>query len=90
MAKSEQVRTVTATQVVALTIPFVCSFMTSHAILGYARTVLDWAALLSLVGVVISAMSFSRGVRYVALLTLAGNLVGLLWYAWQEAFRFTY
>jgi EamA domain-containing membrane protein RarD len=85
MALREPERSITIMQVAALTIPVISYFMISYAPYGAIRQSTDWAVVFSFFGVVLGTLSFKRGVRYVALLAITINVIGLLWYIFREA-----
>jgi hypothetical protein len=87
MAQVREMRRVTVTQLVALTIPFASGFVARWGHEGHA---LDWVVLLCLIGVAVAAVSFRRGVRYLAALGLMVNLVGVLWYAFIDSWSSTF
>jgi hypothetical protein len=87
MAQVTEVRRVTVVQLVALTIPFVSGFVARWGHEGHA---LDWVVLLGLIGVMLAAVSFRRGVLYLAALGVVVNLIGVLWYAFIDSWPSTF
>jgi hypothetical protein len=85
MALTELKRNVTIIQVIALAIPVISYLMVINTPYGGIRQSIDWAIVFSFFGVVLGALSFKRGVHYVALLAITINVIMLLWYIFREA-----